>query len=176
VQAGVREHRGRGGHRAGAAGGPEGTGEPHGLARAAFVRRQCRPADRPTGDPRRAGGQRRQDELRGRHEAAWLGPLRKRGAPHISSLITSIAVALIFGLINATLKPLIKVIGCAFYVLTLGLAAMRYPAFRSGSSAVIFGCVPANTSGGSPLLHDSRNSSTAASACARRRPQPSRWL
>jgi putative membrane protein len=31
---------------------------------------------------------------------------------------------LIFGLINATLKPLIKVVGCAFYVLTLGLAAL----------------------------------------------------
>jgi putative membrane protein len=33
-------------------------------------------------------------------------------------------VALIFGLINATLKPLIKVVGCAFYVLTLGLIAL----------------------------------------------------
>jgi putative membrane protein len=37
---------------------------------------------------------------------------------------TLLAVASIFGLINATLKPLIKVIGCAFYVLTLGLAAL----------------------------------------------------
>ena len=37
---------------------------------------------------------------------------------------TLLAVAVIFGLINATLKPLIKVIGCAFYVLTLGLAAL----------------------------------------------------
>jgi putative membrane protein len=37
---------------------------------------------------------------------------------------TLIAVALIFGLINATLKPLIKVVGCAFYLLTLGLAAL----------------------------------------------------
>ena len=33
-------------------------------------------------------------------------------------------VALIFGIINATLKPLIKVVGCAFYVLTLGLVAL----------------------------------------------------
>ncbi len=33
-------------------------------------------------------------------------------------------VAVIFGLINATLKPLIKVVGCVFYVLTLGLAAL----------------------------------------------------
>ena len=37
---------------------------------------------------------------------------------------TLLAVALIFGLINATLKPLIKVVGCAFYVLTLGLIAL----------------------------------------------------
>jgi putative membrane protein len=37
---------------------------------------------------------------------------------------TLLAVALIFGLINATLKPAIKVVGCAFYVLTLGLAAL----------------------------------------------------
>lgn len=37
---------------------------------------------------------------------------------------TLLAVALIFGIINATLKPLIKVVGCAFYVLTLGLIAL----------------------------------------------------
>ena len=37
---------------------------------------------------------------------------------------TLLAVALIFGIINATLKPLIKVVGCAFYILTLGLAAL----------------------------------------------------
>jgi putative membrane protein len=36
---------------------------------------------------------------------------------------TLLAVALIFGIINATLKPLIKIVGCAFYVLTLGLIA-----------------------------------------------------
>jgi putative membrane protein len=34
---------------------------------------------------------------------------------------TLVVVALIFGLVNAVLKPLIKTIGCAFYVLTLGL-------------------------------------------------------
>ena len=37
---------------------------------------------------------------------------------------TLIIVALIFGIINAVLKPLIKVVGCAFYVLTLGLIAL----------------------------------------------------
>jgi putative membrane protein len=41
-----------------------------------------------------------------------------------SKVGTLLAVALIFGLINATLKPLIKVVGCAFYVLTLGLASL----------------------------------------------------
>jgi len=39
---------------------------------------------------------------------------------------TLLVVALIFGIINATLKPLIKVVGCAFYILTLGLAAGFY--------------------------------------------------
>jgi putative membrane protein len=34
---------------------------------------------------------------------------------------TLVGVAVIFGLVNATLKPLIKTLGCAFYVLTLGL-------------------------------------------------------
>ena len=41
-----------------------------------------------------------------------------------SRLGTLLAVAVIFGLINATLKPLIKVVGCAFYVITLGLIAL----------------------------------------------------
>jgi putative membrane protein len=41
-----------------------------------------------------------------------------------SKVGTLVVVALIFGLINATLKPLIKVVGFAFYVLTLGLAAL----------------------------------------------------
>ena len=41
-----------------------------------------------------------------------------------SKVGTLLVVALIFGVINATLKPLIKVVGCAFYVLTLGLAAL----------------------------------------------------
>jgi putative membrane protein len=37
---------------------------------------------------------------------------------------TLVVVALIFGIVNATLKPLIKLVGCAFYVLTLGLVAL----------------------------------------------------
>ena len=37
---------------------------------------------------------------------------------------TLIAVALIFGLVNTVLKPLIKVVGCPFYILTLGLIGL----------------------------------------------------
>ena len=37
---------------------------------------------------------------------------------------TLIIVAVIFGLINAIIKPVIKAVGCAFYVLTLGLIAI----------------------------------------------------
>jgi len=35
-----------------------------------------------------------------------------------------VAVAVIFGLVNAVLKPIVKTIGCAFYILTLGLLAL----------------------------------------------------
>ncbi len=46
------------------------------------------------------------------------------GATTAKSAATLIAVALIFGLVNAVLKPIIKTFGCAFYVLTLGLFAL----------------------------------------------------
>jgi putative membrane protein len=36
---------------------------------------------------------------------------------------TLVAVALILGVVNAVVKPVVKVLGCAFYVLTLGLIA-----------------------------------------------------
>ncbi|MEV4540317.1 phage holin family protein [Micromonospora echinaurantiaca] len=38
--------------------------------------------------------------------------------------LTLVVVALIFGVVNAVLKPLIKVVGCVFYLLTLGLFAL----------------------------------------------------
>lgn len=37
---------------------------------------------------------------------------------------TFFAVALIFGVINAVLRPIIKMVGCGLYVLTLGLIAL----------------------------------------------------
>ncbi|GAA4361819.1 phage holin family protein [Actinomadura sp. NPDC048032] len=39
-------------------------------------------------------------------------------------ILTLVAVAVIFGLVNAVLKPLIKTLGCAFYVVTLGLIGL----------------------------------------------------
>jgi putative membrane protein len=56
-----------------------------------------------------------------------------------SRLGTLLAVAVIFGLINATLKPLIKVVGCAFYVLTLGLVALVVNALLLWLTSVIAG-------------------------------------
>ncbi|MCY9555972.1 phage holin family protein [Paenibacillus apiarius] len=41
-----------------------------------------------------------------------------------SNVLTLIVVALVFGVGNAVLKPLIKVFGCVFYLLTLGLFAL----------------------------------------------------
>lgn len=37
---------------------------------------------------------------------------------------TVVAVAVIFGVVNAVLRPIIKTVGCVFYVLTLGLIAI----------------------------------------------------
>ncbi len=39
-------------------------------------------------------------------------------------VLTLVVVAIIFGVINAILKPIIKTVGCAFYVLTLGLVGL----------------------------------------------------
>ncbi|MBW0102317.1 phage holin family protein [Pseudonocardia sp. KRD291] len=47
------------------------------------------------------------------------------GASSTSSRIgTLLVVALIFGVVNAVVKPLIKVVGCPLYVLTLGLIGL----------------------------------------------------
>ncbi|MEV4462260.1 phage holin family protein [Micromonospora echinofusca] len=46
------------------------------------------------------------------------------GRSGTSSALTLAVVALIFGVVNAVLKPLIKVVGCVFYLLTLGLFAL----------------------------------------------------
>jgi putative membrane protein len=57
--------------------------------------------------------------------AAWVVPgIVVSGHSDASKAETLLAVAVIFGVINAVLKPVIKTLGCAFYVLTLGLLAL----------------------------------------------------
>jgi putative membrane protein len=66
--------------------------------------------------------------------AAWLVPGIHTGqwtlhgisavSDDASIALTLIVVAIIFGLVNAVIKPVIKAVGCAFYVLTLGLIAI----------------------------------------------------
>jgi putative membrane protein len=41
-----------------------------------------------------------------------------------SRILTLVGVALIFGVVNAVLKPIVKIVGCVFYVLTLGLIGL----------------------------------------------------
>ena len=57
----------------------------------------------------------------------------------ISKVLTLIAVALIFGVINAFLKPIIKTIGCLFYILTLGLVALVVNALLLWLASVVAG-------------------------------------
>ena len=46
------------------------------------------------------------------------------GRSRYDTAFTLLIVALIFGVINAVLKPVIKVVGCVFYLVTLGLFAL----------------------------------------------------
>jgi putative membrane protein len=45
-------------------------------------------------------------------------------ASTVSKITTLVVVALIFGVVNAVLKPVVKAVGCLFYVLTLGLIGL----------------------------------------------------
>jgi putative membrane protein len=42
----------------------------------------------------------------------------------LDKVTTLVVVALIFGVVNAVLKPIVKTVGCVFYVLTLGLIGL----------------------------------------------------
>jgi putative membrane protein len=61
--------------------------------------------------------------------ALWLATILIHGI-HLTTHSTSgkvgtlIVVALIFGIINAVLKPIVKTIGCFAYVITLGLISV----------------------------------------------------
>lgn len=66
--------------------------------------------------------------------AAWLVPGIVVGGYHLTGhvvhngtldkAVTLLVVAVIFGVINTLLKPVIKALGCGLYVLTLGLVAI----------------------------------------------------
>jgi putative membrane protein len=57
--------------------------------------------------------------------AAWVVPgIKLTGHNDLSKALTLLIVAVVFGVINAVLKPIIETVGCAFYVLTLGLIAL----------------------------------------------------
>jgi putative membrane protein len=56
--------------------------------------------------------------------ATWtLSGIYVSGSSTWVNVLTLIVVAVIFGLVNAILKPIIKVLGCFFYLITLGLIA-----------------------------------------------------
>ncbi|QSB05860.1 phage holin family protein [Natronoglycomyces albus] len=40
------------------------------------------------------------------------------------TIITITVLAVLFGVVNAVLKPIIKIVGCGLYILTLGLFAL----------------------------------------------------
>lgn len=42
----------------------------------------------------------------------------------VNKIATLLGVAVIFGLVNAVVKPIVKTVGCMFYVATLGLIAL----------------------------------------------------
>lgn len=61
--------------------------------------------------------------------ALWITTLIVPGVEVIgrngfNTVFTLVVVALIFGVVNAVLKPVVKVFGCVFYLLTLGLFAL----------------------------------------------------
>lgn len=61
--------------------------------------------------------------------AVWIATVipgidLEAGASTPAKIGTLIGVALLFGLVNAVVKPLVKFFGCFFYVVTLGLIGL----------------------------------------------------
>jgi putative membrane protein len=53
-----------------------------------------------------------------------ISGIQLRGGSDWTKVGTLILVALIFGAVNAVIKPIVKTVGCMFYVLTLGLIGL----------------------------------------------------
>ena len=72
--------------------------------------------------------------------ATWLVPgIELRAGSTTSQVLTMIVVALIAGVVNAVLKPIVKTIGCLFYILTLGLVALVVNALLLWLASVVAG-------------------------------------
>jgi putative membrane protein len=61
--------------------------------------------------------------------ALWLATLLIPGIAlnsesPVETVTTLVLVSVIFGVVNAVLQPIIKTVGCGFYLLTLGLIAL----------------------------------------------------
>ena len=61
--------------------------------------------------------------------ALWVATLlvsgiQVTGSTTAARIGTLLVVALIFGLVNAFIKPIIKVLGCLFYLVTLGIIGL----------------------------------------------------
>jgi putative membrane protein len=57
--------------------------------------------------------------------ATWAVPgIELHASTAVKKILTLIVVAIIFGIVNAVIKPIVKTVGCVFYVLTLGLIGL----------------------------------------------------
>ncbi|KIH99945.1 membrane protein [Streptomonospora alba] len=56
-------------------------------------------------------------------------------------IVVYLALGVIFGVVNAVIKPIVKTVGCAFYVLTLGLISLVVNALLLLLTAWIAGVV-----------------------------------
>jgi len=56
--------------------------------------------------------------------AAAVPGIELTAASTVTKVTTLLVVALIFGVVNTVLKPIVKAIGCLFYILTLGLIGL----------------------------------------------------
>jgi putative membrane protein len=52
-----------------------------------------------------------------------LSGISVSGSSPLVDALTLIGVAVIFGLVNAIIKPIVMILGCLFYLVTLGLIA-----------------------------------------------------
>jgi putative membrane protein len=70
---------------------------------------------------------------------AFVRDIELRAGSTASKVLTLIVVALIVGIVNAALKPIIKTIGCVFYLLTLGLIGLVVNGFLLWLSSWVAG-------------------------------------